>query len=179
MLAADEVLVADEIGGVEGGSELIEKCGKSSKTGKLFKSRKLFKSGKSKAKKSAKSKNSSKIGNSPNFDATKAGPSFLTPKARAAFNRLRLAFTKAPILQHFGPEYHIRIKIDASGYAISGMLNQLASGTSPNGIITKANLGQWHPVAFFSGKVILAETRYKTYNSKLLAIFEAFKTWRH
>ena len=27
--------------------------------------------------------------------------------------------------------------------------------------------------------MIPAETRYKIYNSKLLAIVEAFKTWRH
>ena len=27
--------------------------------------------------------------------------------------------------------------------------------------------------------MILAETQYKTYNSKLLAIVEAFKTWLH
>ncbi len=27
--------------------------------------------------------------------------------------------------------------------------------------------------------MILAETRYWTYNGKLLAIVEAFKTWRH
>ena len=52
-----------------------------------------------------------------------AGTSFLTPKARAAFNRLRLAFTKAPILQHFDLECHIRIKTNASGYAISGVLS--------------------------------------------------------
>ncbi len=27
--------------------------------------------------------------------------------------------------------------------------------------------------------MILAETRYETYNDELLAIVEAFKTWRH
>ena len=27
--------------------------------------------------------------------------------------------------------------------------------------------------------MILAETQYKTYNDKLLAIVKAFKTWRH
>ena len=34
-------------------------------------------------------------------------PSFLTPDARQAFNQLRQAFTKAPILQHIVPERHI------------------------------------------------------------------------
>ena len=120
VLVANEVLITDEVGGIEGGNELIEKCGKSSKTGKSSKA------GNSKGKKSAKSKKPSKSGNSPNFDATKAGPSFLTPKARAAFNRLRLAFTKAPILQHFDLECHIWIKTDVSGYVIGGVLSQLA-----------------------------------------------------
>ena len=75
----------DKIGG--DGVEHAKKSGKS-KDQKTSKSQKLAKSG----------KNSSKCKNSPNFDATEAGPSFLTPKARSAFNRLRLAFTKALIL---------------------------------------------------------------------------------
>ena len=65
------------------------------------------------------------------------------------------------------------------GYAIGGVLSQLASGTSPDGVGTKTDLGQWYPVAFFFRKMIPAETRYKTYNGELLAIVEAFKTWRH
>ena len=137
------------------------------------------KSRKSKSQKLAKSKKPSKSGNSPNFDAKKAGPSFLTPEARSAFNRLRLAFTEAPILRHFDPECHIRIETDASGYAIGGVLSQLASGTSPDGVVIKTDLGQWHPIAFFSRKMIPAKTQYKTHDSELLAIVEAFKTWRH
>ena len=73
--------------GDSGGDELAKKSGKS-KGHKMSKSRKSAKSG----------KNLSKSENSPNFGATEAGPSFLTPEARSAFNRLRLAFTKAPIL---------------------------------------------------------------------------------
>ena len=124
-------------------------------------------------------KNLSKSRNSPNSGATDIGPSFLTPKARSAFNRLRLAFTEASILQHFDPKYHIQIEIDALGYAIGGVLSQLASGTSLDGVVTKTDLGQWHPVAFFSRKMIPAETQYETHDGELLAIVEAFKTWRH
>ena len=133
--------------------------------------------GRSESKKLAKSKKPSKSENSPNFDAKKAGPSFLTPGAKEAFNCLRLAFTKALILRHFDPECHIRIETDTSGYAIGGVLSQLASETIPDGVVTKADLGQWHLVAFFSRKMISAKTRYKTHNGKLLAIVEAFKTW--
>ena len=59
------------------------------------------------------------------------------------------------------------------------MLSQLASETSPDGVVTKADLSQWHLIAFFSKKMIPAETRYETHDGKLLAIFEAFKTWRN
>ena len=108
-----------------------------------------------------------------------AGTGFLIPEAKLAFTRLRQAFVEAPILHHFNPESHIRIETDASGYAIGGVLSQLSSGARPDGVVTKDDLGQWHPVAFFSRKMIPAETWYKTHNGELLAIVEAFKTWRH
>ena len=70
-----------------------------------------------------------------------AGTGFLTPKARLAFTQLRQAFVEAPIFHHFDPESHIRIETDASGYAIGGVLSQLSSGTRPDGVVTKADLG--------------------------------------
>ena len=166
----------DGDGEVDGfGGDGVEHAKKSGKS----KGQKSSKSGNSEGKKLAKSKKPSKSGNLPNFNAKEAGPSFLTPKARSAFNRLRLAFTEALILRHFDPECHIWIETDALGYAIGGVLSQLASGTSPDGIVTKTDLGQWHLVAFFSRKMIPAETRYETHDGELLAIVEAFKTWRH
>ena len=102
-----------KINGVGVGENGVEYAKKSEKTSK---SRKLSKSGKSKGEKTSKSQNSaksgkrlSKSGNSTNSDATEERPKFLTPDARIVFNRLRLAFTKAPILGHFDPECHIRI----------------------------------------------------------------------
>ena len=186
VLIADKVLAADEVDGVEGGDESIEKYEKLSKTGKLSKSQKLSKSRKSKSKKTSKSwnlaksrKKLSKSGNSTNFDATEDGPKFLTPDARTAFNRLRLAFTEAPILWHFDLECHIWIEIDALSYAIGDMLSQLIFETKSDGVVIKTDLGQWHPIAFFLRKMIPAKTWYKTHKGKLLAIVEAFKIWRH
>ena len=77
-------------------------------------------------------------------------------------------------------ESHIRIETDISGYAISGVLSQLNinSDASPNDL-NKSDFGQWHPVAYFSRKMIPAETRYETHDAELLAIVEAFKTWCH
>ena len=95
-------------------------------------------------------------------------PSFLTPDTRRAFTQLRQALTKAPILRHFDPEGHIRIETDASGYAIGGVLSQMMSET-----------GQWHLVAYYSRKMITAETCYEMHDAELLTIVEAFKNWRH
>ena len=93
---------------------------------------------------------------------------YLTSDAKKAFDQLRQAFTKALILQHFDPEQYIQVETDASGYAIGGVLSQLTNDS-----------GRWHPVAYFLRKMIPAKTRYETHDSELLAIVEAFKTWRH
>ena len=150
-LLGARVLTANEVGDVEGSNR--SKYMKS-KTGRLesqksAKSQKLPKSGKSK---DEKSKKPSKSGNSPNFNIKNSGPSFLTLKTRSAVNCLPLAFTKAPVLQHFDPKCHIWIKTDALGYVIGGMLSQLAFGTRLDKIITKTDLDHWHPVAFFQKK---------------------------
>ena len=73
----------DRFGG--DGMEYSKKSGKS-KSQKLAKSQKLSKSRKSKSR------------NLSNFNVTKTGISFLSPDAKTAFNRLRLAFIKASIL---------------------------------------------------------------------------------
>ena len=35
----------------------------------------------------------------------------------------------------------------------------------------------WHPVAFWSHKIILAEQNYKMHDQELLAIVKSFKHW--
>ena len=89
---------------------------------------------------------------------------FLPSGARKAFTKLKQAFIKALILHYFDLERHIWVEMDASGYAIGGVFSQLTSDDS----------SRWHPVAFFLRKMILAEIRYETHNSELLAIVEAF-----
>ena len=115
-----------------------------------------------KAQNLSKSKNSSK-------SKKIVGLDFLTLGAKLAFIKLKQVFLKAPILYHFDLEHHIRIETDSLGYAIGGVLSQLTSD----------DLCQWHLVAFFFQKMILWETRYETHDGELLAIVEAFKTWRH
>lgn len=80
---------------------------------------------------------------------------------------LRDAFTNVPVLRHYDPEKHTRIETDASDFAIAGILSQLQDSA------------QWHPVAFWSRKIIPAERNYKTYDKELLAIVMVLKQWRH
>ena len=106
-------------------------------------------------------KNSSKKSTCmPNIRAI-GDPNFLTSDAKKNFNYLRLLFIKALILWHFDPESHIRIEIDASGYAIDRVLSQLNldSNAPPNNSnLNKFDFGQWHPIAYFSRKMIPIET---------------------
>ena len=86
---------------------------------------------------------------------------------RKAFNDLKTAFTRAPVLHHWVPDRQITVETDASDYAIAGILS-----------IT-SDSGELHPIAFHSRTLTGAELNYDTHNKELLAIFEAFKVWRH
>ena len=97
----------------------------------------------------------------------KSGPFDMGYEAEAAFINLRQCFTEAPLLIHFDPERKIRIETDASIFALAGILSQ------------KGEDGHWHPVAFWSRKMIPAEQNYETHDAELLAIVASFKQWRH
>jgi RNase H-like domain found in reverse transcriptase/Reverse transcriptase (RNA-dependent DNA polymerase)/Integrase zinc binding domain/Chromo (CHRromatin Organisation MOdifier) domain/Integrase core domain len=96
----------------------------------------------------------------------KGQPFVWTPKAQAAFDELKSAFSSAPILRHFDPELPISLHTDSSGFALSGILSQLFEG-------------EWHPVAFWSRKCITAECNYDIHDREMLAIVESMKHWRH
>ena len=59
------------------------------------------------------------------------------------------------------------METDASDYALTAILS----------IINKDN--EVHPVAFHSHTFTAVELNYNTHDKELLAIFEAFKIWRH
>ena len=105
----------------------------------------------------------------PNSRNIEARLDFLIPEARLAFIKLKQVFIKAPILHYFYPKCYIRTETDVSRYTIGEILSQLSSN----------DLGQWHPVAFFSQKTISADIRYKTYYDEFLAIVKTFKIWQH
>jgi hypothetical protein len=90
----------------------------------------------------------------------------MTSEARQAFQTLKEAFTKAPILVSFDPEKEIMVETDASDYALGGVINQ--QGTD----------GKWHPIAFYSRKLTAAELNYEIHDKELLAIVECLREWR-
>jgi len=90
-----------------------------------------------------------------------------TPKAQAAFENLKKAFTTAPILRHFDQSRPAIIETDASDFAEGGVLSQLGDD------------GKLYPCAFFSRKFKDAEINYEIYDKEMMAIVDCMETWRH
>ena len=59
------------------------------------------------------------------------------------------------------------VETDASDYAVAAILSITCSDN------------EIHPIAFHSCTLTGAELNYDTHDKELLAIFEAFTTWRH
>jgi len=97
----------------------------------------------------------------------KDAPWNFSEDCRRSFNALKHAFTTAPILTHFIPDTPIIVETDASDYTVAGILS-----------ITCAD-GEIRPVAYYSRTLTTPELNYDTHDKELLAIFEAFRNWRH
>ena len=112
------------------------------------------------SRKLAKSKSRTRSGN--NLEK----PKFLTSKAKKAFNHLRQVFTKALILRHFDPKCHIRIKTNASGYAIRGVPSQLTLNpvTSDKQLSQMLTGIQW-PISSEKSFLLSCSTRLTTMSS--------------
>jgi hypothetical protein len=88
------------------------------------------------------------------------------PEQQQAFDRLKEAFTSAPILRHFDFDKEIVVETDASDYVSAGVLSQYGDDDL------------LHPVAFFSKKHSPAECNYEIYDKELMAIIRCFEEWR-
>src|ERR1700723_4073617 len=78
-----------------------------------------------------------------------------------------MAFLLAPLLTHWIPDTPIIVETDASDYAIAAILSIALLD------------GEIHPVAFHSRTLTSPELNYDTHDKEPLAIFEAFRKWRH
>ena len=83
------------------------------------------------------------------------------------FNSLKKLFTSAPILTYWIPNAQLIVETNALDYALTTILS----------VINEDN--EVYPVAFHSHTFTVAELNYDIHDKELLAIFEAFKIWRH
>ena len=90
-----------------------------------------------------------------------------TEDARSAFVALKDAFTRAPVLHQWVPNRQITVETNASDYAIAAVLSITGDDS------------EIHPIAFHSRTLNSTELNYDTHDKELLAIFEAFCSWRH
>ncbi len=88
-------------------------------------------------------------------------------KCIATFNELKQAFTHTPILTHWIPDCQLVVETDTSDYAIAAILSIYLED------------GKIHPITFLSWSLHNAKLNYDTHDKELLAIFKAFKYWRH
>ncbi len=91
-----------------------------------------------------------------------------SPAAEEAFEKLKEAFTWAPIFIHPDPERPLIVEVDASTTGVGAILSQ-----------QQGNSAKLHPCAFFSRKLSPAERNYDIGNRELLAIKLALEEWRH
>ena len=86
-----------------------------------------------------------------------------TESCQEAFDELKRRLLSAPVLAHFEPDRETQVETDASDDTIGGVLSQ------------KGDDGEWHPVAFYSAHLILAERNYFIHDKELLAIIRALQ----
>nr|VZI36286.1 unnamed protein product [Spirometra erinaceieuropaei] len=94
------------------------------------------------------------------------GPLELTGEALTAFERIKNALADATLLTHSAPQAQLSLVVDASTVAVGAVLQQQLAGST-------------QPLAFFSKKLLPAETRYSTFGDELLVIYLAVKHFWH
>lgn len=87
-------------------------------------------------------------------------------ECQAAFDKLKLAMTTAPVLRTFEWIRQCIVEADSSKYAIGAVLSQIFDDLFP------------HPIEFYSRKLNDAEIKYDTFDKEMLAIVAAFQHWR-
>ncbi|CEH18636.1 retrotransposon nucleocapsid protein [Ceraceosorus bombacis] len=96
-----------------------------------------------------------------------------------AFDALKDAFTRKPLLQHYNPTLPVLLETDASNHAIAATLSQPhGSPVLPVSLAKQASDAKqetivWHPVAYRSRKLNSAQCNYEIHDKELLAIVDA------
>ena len=90
-----------------------------------------------------------------------------TKEQEDAFEEIKQKYIKAPMLVHPDNTKPFLVYTDASNFAIGCVLKQYD------------DQGEARPIAFYSRQMTPPETNYEIYDKELLAIYVAFKEWRH
>ena len=88
-------------------------------------------------------------------------------KERGAFNALKTAFTKAPVLQYPDQDHEFWLETNASEFAVGGVLS------------VKEDNGDFRPVAYMSHSMTPPKRNYPIHDKEMLAIIKAIECWRH
>ncbi|KAJ1299548.1 hypothetical protein OPQ81_007342 [Rhizoctonia solani] len=92
---------------------------------------------------------------------------FVREKQQArAFQAIKAAISKEPVLNHPDKSKPYFLETDTSGAAMSAVLSQ------------RRGDGFLHPVAFISRNLEPTEMNHDTHDKELLAIIHAFEQWR-
>ena len=83
------------------------------------------------------------------------------------FRELKGRFTKKPVLAAPDINKKMRIEVDASDYAMGGVLSM------------ECKDGLWRLVAFLSKSLNETERNYKIHDKEMLAIIRGLEAWRH
>jgi hypothetical protein len=96
----------------------------------------------------------------------------MSDAAKEAFDKLKTAFTTAPVLARYDPDMETIIEVDSSDTCIGGVLSQYR--------IDDDGKRRLHPIAFYSKKLSPAECNYTIGEKELLAIVYALsEEWHH
>jgi len=90
-----------------------------------------------------------------------------TEKQEKAFKELKERFTKEPVLAAPDIDKKMRMEVDASDYAMGGVLSM------------KCEDRLWRPVAFLSKLLNETERNYEIHDKDMLAIIRGLEAWRH
>ncbi|QRV80898.1 Retrotransposable element Tf2 protein [Ceratobasidium sp. AG-Ba] len=103
----------------------------------------------------------------PLTELTRKGIKFKwTDREEKAFQDIKEAITKEPVLIHPKPDEPYILETDASGVALGAVLSQ------------KGDDGRLHPIAYLSQSFTPPQRNYDTYDKELLAIVHALEHWR-
>ena len=81
---------------------------------------------------------------------------------------LKTLLCTAPVLRVFNYSLPTRVVCDASMYCIGGVLEQQDSIS-----------GSWHPVEYYSKRLLAAERNYSATDREYVAIRQCLERWRH